>query len=124
MSGGGSILDSGQALAVQKEVESRIDEADRIRRQHLERAEHKVEKARLKDAAWITATELGQILRIPHAHIGRWRGEGRVRGRQCNDGSFWLYEPVDRQPGKIRRKAQGHLMIGEKQTRSDAEGAV
>lgn len=81
-------------------------------------------RTRLRDAGWITANELGQILGLPHAHLGRWRGEGKVRGRRCNDGNFWLYEPAERQPEEIRRKAKGNKMIDEKRPRSDAEGAV
>jgi DNA invertase Pin-like site-specific DNA recombinase len=53
-------------------------------------------KERLLAAGWLTGKQLAATLGVCRTTLGRWRVEGRITARICNDGGEWLYWPPDR----------------------------
>ena len=53
-------------------------------------------KARLIAAGWRTTTQIEATLGVSRTTLGRWRAEGRITGRICNDRGEWLYWPPER----------------------------
>ena len=53
-------------------------------------------KARLLAAGWRTSTQIEATLGVGRTTLGRWRAEGRITGRICNDRGEWLYWPPER----------------------------
>ena len=53
-------------------------------------------KARLIAAGWRTTTQIEAKLGVSRTTLGRWRAEGRITGRICNDRGEWLYWPPER----------------------------
>ena len=45
---------------------------------------------------WLTSKQITAQLGIGRTTIGRWRTEGRIKARICNDGGEWLYWPPER----------------------------
>jgi hypothetical protein len=48
-------------------------------------------KARLLAAGMLTTKELGEKLGVERSTIARWRLQGLIQARICNDGGEWLY---------------------------------
>jgi len=60
-------------------------------------------KERLLDAGMVTRKQLCAQLRISRNTLTRWRHQGRIRARICNDHGEWLYWPLDAaQPSACR----------------------
>jgi hypothetical protein len=55
-------------------------------------------RQRLRDAHWLTTTEIAAELGVSDDTVKVWRGQGRLRARRCNDKFEWLYAPLDEQP--------------------------
>ena len=53
-------------------------------------------KQRLLANGWLTSKQITAQLGIGRTTIGRWRTEGRIKARICNDGGEWLYWPAER----------------------------
>ena len=65
---------------------------------HWVRFAHKLTslKQRLLANGWLTSKQITAQLGIGRTTIGRWRTEGRIKARICNDGGEWLYWPPER----------------------------
>ena len=65
---------------------------------HWVRFAHKLTslKQRLLANGWLTSKQITAQLGIGRTTIGRWRTEGRIKARICNDGGEWLYWPAER----------------------------
>ena len=50
-------------------------------------------KQRLLEAGMLTGKQLSAKLGIGRSTLGRWRAEGRLKARICNDLGEWLYWP-------------------------------
>jgi hypothetical protein len=48
-------------------------------------------KERLIEAGMLTTKQLGDKLGIERSTIGRWRVQGLIEARICNDAGEWLY---------------------------------
>jgi hypothetical protein len=48
-------------------------------------------KERLLAAGWLTSKQIEATLGVSRTTLGRWRAEGRIKGRICNDRGEWLY---------------------------------
>jgi hypothetical protein len=55
-------------------------------------------KERLLAAGWLTCKQITARLGVGRTTIGRWRAEGRLTGRLCNDHGEWLYLPPQAPP--------------------------
>ena len=53
-------------------------------------------KQRLLANGWLTSKQITAQLGVGRTTIGRWRTEGRIKARICNDGGEWLYWPAER----------------------------
>lgn len=53
-------------------------------------------KGRLLAAGWRTTKQITATLGVGRTTLGRWRAEGRIKGRICNDRGEWLYWPPER----------------------------
>jgi len=71
-------------------------------------------RQRLRDAHWLTTTEIAAQLGVSYDTVKVWRGKGRLRARRCNDKFEWLYAPLDEQP----------LVAGQKLPPAAAAGSV
>lgn len=60
-------------------------------------------KERLLDAGMVTRKQLCAQLGIERSTLTRWRHQGRVQARICNDHGEWLYWPPDAVPSPARR---------------------
>jgi DNA invertase Pin-like site-specific DNA recombinase len=88
------------------------------------RFSHKLKslKERLLAAGWLTRKQVTADLGLSRTTICRWRVEGRIKGRICNDRGEWLYwPPTGLQPDAETPDAPGVLSIDDKPT---ARGAV
>ena len=56
----------------------------------------KSRKQRLLANGWLTSKQITATLGVGRTTIGRWRVEGRIQARICNDGGEWLYWPPKR----------------------------
>lgn len=73
------------------------------------RFSHKLKnlKERLLAAGWLTSQQIEATLGVGRTTLGRWRAEGRIKGRICNDRGEWLYWPPER---SLDEKAGDTLM--------------
>lgn len=55
-------------------------------------------KQRLIAEGMLTTRQLGELLGIKRSTIGRWRKQGLIEGRICNDHGEWLYWPPKQIP--------------------------
>jgi hypothetical protein len=55
-------------------------------------------KARLLAAGMLTGTQIAAQLGVRRTTIGRWRREGRLEARICNEMGQWLYAPGQPRP--------------------------
>jgi hypothetical protein len=62
-------------------------------------------KARLLDAGMVTRKQLCAQLGIERSTLTRWRQQGRIQARICNDHGEWLYWPPDNVTPPARRSA-------------------
>jgi DNA invertase Pin-like site-specific DNA recombinase len=71
-------------------------------------------KERLLEAGMVTRKQLCVELGIGRSTLGRWRQQGRVEARICNDHGEWLYWPPDRTPQLDSRSPDpmGNLTAG------------
>jgi len=53
-------------------------------------------KERLLAAGMLTGTQIAAQLGVRRTTIGRWRREGRLEARLCNEMGQWLYAPQQR----------------------------
>ena len=53
-------------------------------------------KERLLEAGMLTCTQASAKLGIGRTTLGRWRADGRIKARICNDRGEWLYWPPER----------------------------
>ena len=50
-------------------------------------------RQRLRAAGMLTATELATRMGVRHGTVKRWRAQGKISGRLCNDLGEYLYDP-------------------------------
>ena len=74
-------------------------------------------KERLLEAGMLTSKQISAKCGIGRTTLGRWRANGRIKARICNDRGEWLYWPPE------RRLASGTLAHGP-MVDSTAGGAV
>ena len=55
-------------------------------------------KQRLLAAGMLTGQQIAAQLGVRRTTIGRWRGEGRLEARICNEMGQWLYAPGQQRP--------------------------
>jgi len=55
-------------------------------------------KQRLLAAGMLTGTQIAAQLGVRRTTIGRWRHEGRLEARICNEMGQWLYAPGQQRP--------------------------
>ncbi len=55
-------------------------------------------KQRLMAAGMLTTRQLGELLGLKRTTIGRWRRQGLIEGRICNELGEWLYLPPTQVP--------------------------
>ena len=67
---------------------------------HWVRFAHKLKslKQRLLEDGWQTATQIACTLGVKRTTLGRWRQQGRIQARICNDRGEWLYWLPDELP--------------------------
>ena len=53
-------------------------------------------KERLLEAGMLTSKQVSAKCGIGRTTLGRWRADGRIKARICNDRGEWLYWPPDR----------------------------
>ena len=61
-------------------------------------AKLKTLKQRLIEAGMLTGKQMCVKLSVCRSTLGRWRAEGRVKARICNDHGEWLYWPSESHP--------------------------
>jgi len=59
-------------------------------------------KERLIVAGMLTGTQIAAQLGVRRTTIGRWRREGRLQARICNEMGEWLYAPRQQRPSEGR----------------------
>ena len=79
-------------------------------------------KERLLAAGMLTGTQIAAQLGVRRTTIGRWRHEGRLEARICNEMGQWLYAPQQARPSDGRPPSE-HAAPGAKDS-SPAGGAV
>ena len=79
-------------------------------------------KERLLAAGMLTGTQIAAQLGVRRTTIGRWRREGRLEARICNEMGQWLYAPQQTRPSDGRPPSE-HAAPGAKD-RSPVGGAV
>jgi hypothetical protein len=52
-------------------------------------------KERLLETGMLTGKQISAKLGVGRATLGRWRAEGRIKARICNDRGEWLYWPPE-----------------------------
>ena len=62
-------------------------------------------KERLLETGMLTRKQLCATLGISRTTLGRWRQEGRVKARICNDRGEWLYRLPDELPASGKNVA-------------------
>jgi DNA invertase Pin-like site-specific DNA recombinase len=64
------------------------------------RCSHKLKslKDRLLATGWLTRKQIVAKLKVNRSTLGKWRNEGRLKGRICNDLGEWLYWPPEKLP--------------------------
>ena len=67
---------------------------------HWVRFAHKLKslKQRLLEDGWQTAQQIACTLGVKRTTLGRWRQQGRIQARICNDRGEWLYRLPDELP--------------------------
>ena len=67
---------------------------------HWVRFAHKLKslKQRLLEDGWQTAKQIASTLGVKRTTLGRWRQQGRILARICNDRGEWLYPMPDNLP--------------------------
>lgn len=53
-------------------------------------------RERLLEAGWLTREQIAAKLGVRRTTIGRWRRDGRLKGRICSERGEWLYWPPDK----------------------------
>jgi len=53
-------------------------------------------KERLLEAGMLTSKQVSAKFGIGRTTLGRWRADGRIKARICNDRGEWLYWPPER----------------------------
>jgi len=68
------------------------------------RFSHKLKslKERLLAAGWLTRRQIAAQLGVRRTTLSRWRADGRIKGRICNDHGEWLYLPPAELPPEGR----------------------
>ena len=68
-------------------------------------------KERLLDAGMLTRRQICATLGISRTELGRWRQQGRVKARICNDVGEWLYWLPEQHPPSATRSPDdnGHI---------------
>jgi hypothetical protein len=74
-------------------------------------------KERLLEAGMVTRRQMCAALGISRTELGRWRQQGRIKARICNDRGEWLYWPPERVAMEANRSPD-HVV------NSTARGAV
>lgn len=59
-------------------------------------AKFKTLKARLLEAGMLTGKQISAKLSVGRSTLGRWRAQGSIKARICNDKGEWLYWPPER----------------------------
>jgi len=59
-------------------------------------AKFKTLKARLLEAGMLTGKQISAKLNVGRSTLGRWRAQGSIKARICNDKGEWLYWPPER----------------------------
>ena len=67
---------------------------------------------------WQTATQIACTLGVKRTTLGRWRQQGRIQARICNDRGEWLYRLPDELP------ASGKNLAPSAMDNPTARGAV
>ena len=80
-------------------------------------------KARLIAAGWLTSKQIEATLGVRRTTLSRWRAEGRITGRICNDRGEWLYWPPERALNENAGDTRVPMTIGASDN-SPAGGAV
>jgi len=62
-------------------------------------------KERLLEAGMLTRRQICVTLGISRTELGRWRHQGRVKARICNDLGEWLYWPPEQNPPSATRSS-------------------
>jgi DNA invertase Pin-like site-specific DNA recombinase len=67
---------------------------------HWVRFAHKLKslKQRLLEDGWQTTKQIACTLGVKRTTLGRWRQQGRIQARICNDRGEWLYRMPDNLP--------------------------
>ncbi|HAM56168.1 MAG TPA: hypothetical protein DCQ64_12500 [Candidatus Rokubacteria bacterium] len=79
-------------------------------------------KERLLAAGMLTGTQIAAQFGVRRTTIGRWRHEGRLEARICNEMGQWLYAPQQARPSDGRLPSE-HAAPGAKDS-SPVGGAV
>ena len=64
-------------------------------------------KERLLAAGMLTGAQIAAQLGVRRTTIGRWRREGRLEARICNEMGQWLYAPSQQRPSDDRPPSEG-----------------
>jgi hypothetical protein len=74
---------------------------------HWVRFAHKLEslKQRLLENGWQAAKQIACTLGVKRTTHGRWRRQGRIQARICNDRGEWLYRLPDEPPAAAKNVA-------------------
>jgi len=115
-----------QVAAVLNERGLRTGAGDAFDRQSVQwvrfSAGFKSFKQRLLDAGMLTGQQIAAALGVRRTTVGRWRREGRLEARICNEKGEWLYDPPQELSPDGRTSGAG-AALGAK-GRSTARGAV
>ena len=67
---------------------------------HWVRFAHKLEslKQRLLENGWQAAKQIACTLGVKRTTLGRWRRQGRIQARICNDRGEWLHRMPEERP--------------------------
>ena len=84
------------------------------------RFSHKLKslKQRLLEAGWLTKKQIADRLGVNRTTLGRWRLEGRIKGRICNSLGEWLYWPPGQPPPEVKA-SDGNVAVGLVPSRND-----
>ena len=79
-------------------------------------------RQRLRAKGMLTTAEMSRELGVCRDVVKKWQREGRLRGRRTHDTGYWLFWPIDQQPGAIAGRSSGRQEDGVGD--SPAKGAV
>jgi len=89
------------------------------------RFSHKLKslKERLLAAGWLTRRQITANLDVCRTTLRRWRTEGRIKGRICNDRGEWLYWPLDQLPPE-GKAPDAHAVLAQNDIAHDARREI